>query len=205
MPINYNQQGLVPAIIQHARSGVILMLGYMNADALEQTFRTGLVTFWSRSRQQLWQKGETSGNVLRLVEIRQDCDSDALLVLADPQGPTCHTGHKSCFYRDLDDQEPDMPVPAISFLSDLADLIAQRAAERPEGAYTTRLLNAGVDRIGKKIGEEAAEVIIAAKNNAPEELVWEVADLLYHTLVLLQHQEVSVEAVWAELQRRHHQ
>ncbi len=203
MKIIFDSHGLVPAIIQHAHNGQVLMLGYMNAASLEQTLASGLVTFWSRSRQQLWQKGETSGNVLRLVEIRQDCDSDALLVLVEPQGPTCHTGHTSCFYRGADDTEIMIAMPTIGFLSDLAYVIAQRAIERPAGAYTSKLLDGGVDRIGKKIGEEAAEVIIAAKNNAPEELVWEISDLLYHTLVLMQHQGVALDTIWAELRRRH--
>lgn len=203
MEIAFDAQGLVPAIIQHARNGQVLMLGYMNAESLAQTQASGLVTFWSRSRQKLWQKGESSGHVLKLVEIRQDCDSDALLVLVDPHGPTCHTGHRSCFYRNAEGHETTIAAPSISFVSDLADVIAQRAAERPSGAYTTKLLDGGVDRIGKKIGEEAAEVIIAAKNNAPDELVWELSDLLYHALVLMQQQGVALDAVYAELRRRH--
>jgi phosphoribosyl-AMP cyclohydrolase / phosphoribosyl-ATP pyrophosphohydrolase len=200
--ITYNTDGLIPAVVQHAQTGEVLMLGYMNADALAQTVRTGLVTFWSRSRSILWTKGETSGNVLRLVEIRPDCDADSLLVLAQPAGPTCHTGHISCFYRTLDGADAEH-TPAIGFLAELAGLIKQRAEERPVGAYTTKLLDGGVDRIGKKIGEEAAEVIIAAKNNSASELTWETADLLYHTLVLLQQQGVGLDAVWQELRRRH--
>lgn len=179
------------------------MLGYMNEEALAQTTATGLVTFWSRSRSTLWQKGQSSGNVLRVVELRQDCDGDALLVLAEPAGPTCHTGSPSCFYRALDGTTLAERAPASGILTRLADLIAQRAAERPEGSYTTKLLDGGVDRIGKKIGEEAAEVIIAAKNAAPDELRWELADLFYHSFVLLVQQGVAPEAVWDELRRRH--
>ena len=202
LDIQYDANGLIPAVVQHAHTGEVLMLGYMNADALAQTLHTGLVTFWSRSRTTLWTKGETSGNILRLVEIRPDCDADALLVLAEPAGPTCHTGHPTCFYRTMDG-EAAARAPAIGFLAELAALIAQRATERPAGAYTTKLLDGGVDRIGKKIGEEAAEVIIAAKNANATELTWETADLLYHTLVLLQQQGVPLSAIWAELRRRH--
>jgi len=201
--VKYDEHGLLPAIVQHARSGEVLMLGYMNADALAQTLDTGLVTFWSRSRQKLWQKGEESGNMLRLVEIRPDCDGDTILVLAEPAGPTCHTGEASCFHCMLDGTPTSERVPTISFVVELADLIARRAIERPIGAYTTKLLDGGVDRIGKKIGEEAAEVIIAAKNHSPAELTWEMADLLYHSIVLLQQQELPLEAIWQELRRRH--
>lgn len=201
--MKFDTHGLIPAIVQHARSGEVLMLGYMNEDALRHTTETGLVTFWSRSRQELWQKGATSGNVLTLVEIRQDCDSDALLVLAEPTGPTCHTGQQTCFHRTLGGEPASMPAPQLAFLAQLGDLIARRDAERPEGSYTTKLLAGGVDRIGKKIGEEAAEVIIAAKNRAPDELRWELADLLYHSMVLLQEQGVPLDTVLRELQQRH--
>lgn len=201
--VTFSVGGLIPAIVQHARSGEVLMLGYMNAEALQQTTATGLVTFWSRSRQALWQKGATSGNVLRLVEIRQDCDGDTLLVLAEPDGPTCHTGAPSCFHLTLAGAPAAERIPPSGMLTQLADLIAQRAATRPEGSYTTALLNGGVDRIGKKIGEEAAEVIIAAKNAAPNELAWELADLFYHCLVLLAQQGVPLDVVWGELRRRH--
>lgn len=200
--MKFDDNGLVPAIVQHARSGEVLMLGYMNEDALAATVESGFVTFWSRSRQALWRKGETSGNVLRLVELRQDCDGDTVLVLAEPAGPTCHTGEPSCFHRTLDGQ-PVERVPASMILAELAEIIARRNAERPEGSYTTKLLVGGVDRIGKKIGEEAAEVIIAAKNAAPDELAWELSDLLYHSLVLLEQQGVLLETVWRELRRRH--
>lgn len=201
--MQFDEKGLIPAIVQHARSGEVLMLGYMNQEALRRTVETGLVTFWSRSRRALWQKGELSGNLLRLAEIRQDCDGDTLLVLAEPAGPTCHTGQPSCFHAALDGAPAEARLPPSSILTQLSDLIAQRAAERPEGSYTVKLLDGGVDRIGKKIGEEAAEVIIAAKNNAPAELSWELADLLYHSLVLLAQQGLPLESVWAELRRRH--
>jgi phosphoribosyl-ATP pyrophosphohydrolase/phosphoribosyl-AMP cyclohydrolase len=201
--VRFDDQGLIPAIVQHARSGEVLMLGYMNEEALRRTAESGLVTFWSRSRQSIWQKGETSGNLLRLVELRQDCDGDALLVLAEPAGPTCHTGEPSCFHRRLDGEMTQDHVPASGMLTELSDLIARRAAERPEGSYVVKLLDGGVDRIGKKIGEEAAEVIIAAKNNSASELTWELADLLFHSMLLLARQGVPVEAIWGELRRRH--
>ena len=201
--MQFNDQGLLPAIVQHARSGEVLMLGYMNEEALRRTIESGLVTFWSRSRQAIWQKGETSGNLLRLVELRQDCDGDALLVLAEPAGPTCHTGEPSCFHRRLDGEMTQERVPASGMLTELSDLIAQRATERPDGSYVVKLLDGGVDRIGKKIGEEAAEVIIAAKNHSAPELTWELADLLFHSMLLLAQQGVSIEAIWAELRRRH--
>jgi phosphoribosyl-ATP pyrophosphohydrolase/phosphoribosyl-AMP cyclohydrolase len=204
MAVSFDTNGLIPAIVQHARSGEVLMLGYMNEDALQATQASGLVTFWSRSRKVLWRKGETSGNVLRLVELRQDCDGDALLVLAEPAGPTCHTGHVSCFYRTPDEQERPLPPPPAAILTRVFDLIRSRQQELPEGSYTTKLLRGGVDRIGKKVGEEAAEVIIAAKNHSPEELSYEMADLFYHCLLLLADQGMAPEAIWAELQRRSH-
>jgi phosphoribosyl-ATP pyrophosphohydrolase/phosphoribosyl-AMP cyclohydrolase len=198
----FDANGLIPAIVQHARSGEVLMLGYMNEEALRLTQESDMVTFWSRSRGELWRKGETSGNVLRLVEIRQDCDGDALLVLAEPAGPTCHTGKPSCFHRTLDGKIIDKRVPHGIILSHLTDVIHERRNANTSQSYTQKLLQGGVDRIGKKIGEEAAEVIIAAKNHAADELVYEVADLFYHSLVLLESQHVSLEAVWQELQRR---
>ena len=203
MTLHYDANGLIPAIVQHAHSGEVLMLGYMNADALAQTQASGNVTFFSRSRQQLWVKGETSGNFLRFVEVRRDCDSDALLVLALPIGPTCHTGTPSCFAWQIDGQATDQRVPPLSMLGRLSDLVVARKQQMPEGSYTTKLFTGGVDRIGKKIGEEAAEMIIAAKNNSDAELTWETADFLYHTLVLLTNQGVSLDMIMAELARRH--
>ncbi|MBC8162223.1 MAG: bifunctional phosphoribosyl-AMP cyclohydrolase/phosphoribosyl-ATP diphosphatase HisIE [Roseiflexaceae bacterium] len=201
--MKFDDAGLIPAIVQHARSGEVLMLGYMNEEALRRTVETRQVTFWSRSRQDYWVKGATSGNRLQLVELRQDCDGDALLVLAEPQGPTCHTGERTCFHRGLDGVATEVPAPPSAILTRLADLIAQRNQQRPEGSYTTKLLVGGVDRIGKKIGEEATEVVIAAKNASPSELSWELADLLYHSLVLLEQQHMAPEQVWAELRNRH--
>ncbi len=194
---------LLPVIVQHARSGEVLMLGYMNEEALTATRTSGFVTFYSRSRQRLWRKGETSGHTLRVVEILQDCDGDALLILAEPAGPTCHTGRPSCFFRDLSESEVKGPLPAVAILARLADRIHARRDTDPATSYTARLLHSGIDRIGKKIGEEAAEFIIAAKNGNPAEIAYELADLIYHSLVLLEQQGVTTEAVWAELTRRY--
>ena len=204
MNLRFDDHGLIPAIVQHARSGEVLMLGYMNEEALRLTHESGLVTFWSRSRSEIWQKGATSGNTLRLVAIRQDCDGDTLLVLAEPAGPTCHTGERSCFSYDLAGAPLAAPAVPGSIVARLADLIHQRGEQRDESSYTAKLLRGGVDRIGKKIGEEAAEVIIGAKNGSPAELTYEMADLIYHSLVLLENQGVAPEDVWRELERRFH-
>jgi len=195
MILTFDAHGLIPAIVQHAHTGEVLMLGFMNEEALRATQTSGHVTFFSRSRQQLWTKGETSGHYLSLIEIRSDCDNDALLVLALPIGPTCHTGAPSCFTASR--------VPALSMLGRLDVLVNVRKVQMPEDSYTTKLFVGGVDRIGKKIGEEAAEMIIAAKNDSATELTWETADFLYHALVLLANQGVPLEAVMAELERRH--
>jgi phosphoribosyl-ATP pyrophosphohydrolase/phosphoribosyl-AMP cyclohydrolase len=201
--VDIAEPSLLPVIVQHARSGEVLMLGHMNEEALTATRTSGFVTFYSRSRQRLWQKGETSGHTLRVVEILQDCDGDALLILAEPAGPTCHTGRPSCFFRDLSESEVNGPLPAVAILARLADRIHDRRDTDPATSYTARLLHGGIDRIGKKIGEEAAELIIAAKNGNPAEIAYELADLIYHSLVLLEQQGVTTEAVWAELTRRY--
>jgi phosphoribosyl-AMP cyclohydrolase / phosphoribosyl-ATP pyrophosphohydrolase len=200
--VRWDANGLTPAIVQHAGNGTVLMLGYMNAEALARTLASGQVWFWSRSRQRLWMKGETSGHTLALVELRADCDGDALLVRALPAGPTCHTGQPSCFYRALDGAEAALPTTA-GVLADVWATLEQRRREMPEGSYTTYLLREGVDKIGKKIGEEAAEVIIAAKNGEPVPLANEVADLFYHTLVLLLERGLPPEAVYRVLAARH--
>lgn len=201
--LNFDTNGLIPAIVQHARSGEVLMLGYMNEEALRQTQESGLVTFWSRSRNELWRKGMTSGHWLHLVELRQDCDGDALLVLAEPAGPTCHTGQPSCFHRDLGGETLHNRMPRGIIVSHLVDTVRARRQEADDSSsYTAKLLRGGVDRIGKKIGEEATEVVIAAKNNDANELVYELADLFYHSLVLLENQGVPLETVWDELRRR---
>jgi phosphoribosyl-ATP pyrophosphohydrolase/phosphoribosyl-AMP cyclohydrolase len=190
-------QGLLPAIVQDAFDGRVLMQGWMNPEALAHTLDDGAVTFWSRSRGKLWTKGETSGNRLRLVSVHADCDNDSLLVLAVPAGPTCHRQTDSCF----DDREPVRPQ--LAFLAALERLIAQRDAERPGGSYTTKLFEAGVKRIAQKVGEEGLETALAAVAGDSGELANEAADLLYHLLVLLRATGVSLEDVVKTLEARH--
>ena len=187
--------GLLPAIVQHARTGEVLMLGYMNAEALETTRRTGHVTFFSRSRQRLWTKGESSGHVLALVSLRADCDADTLLVGALPHGPTCHTGTASCFGDDV--------RPPLGFLAELDAVVTQRHAERPDGSYTTRLFDGGVRRIAQKVGEEGVETALAGVAQDDAELLGEAADLLFHLTVLLRARDLSLADVAALLARRH--
>jgi len=190
-------EGLLPAIVQDAFDGRVLMQAFMNREALENSLASGRVTFWSRSRQGLWTKGETSGNFLQLVAIHADCDRDSLLVLAKPHGPTCHRGSDSCF----DDEA--VVRPGLAFLSQLERLIEQRDRERPEDSYTTRLLNEGTRRIAQKVGEEGVETALAATSGDDEELCNETADLLYHLLVLLRARGLTLEHVTATLADRH--
>jgi phosphoribosyl-ATP pyrophosphohydrolase/phosphoribosyl-AMP cyclohydrolase len=197
--LKFDAQGLIPAIVQHYLTKEVLMMGYMNREALDRTLEGDHVWFWSRSRQELWEKGATSGNYLAPRGVMADCDGDTVLVLADPAGPTCHTGVSSCFFEEL-----AAPQQAIGpeVLQELSEVIEQRKRDKPEGSYTARLLSQGMDRIAKKVGEEAAEVIIAGKNGSAVEITWEVADLWYHTLVLLASENVPVSALYAELARR---
>jgi phosphoribosyl-ATP pyrophosphohydrolase/phosphoribosyl-AMP cyclohydrolase len=199
--INWDQDGLVPGIVQDARTGEVRMLGYLSAESLRLTVETGLVHFYSRSRQTLWQKGETSGNVLRLVDARVDCDGDTLLLRVIPTGPTCHTGEESCFYASPLATGQTAPIGA-DVIPRLDDVIRQRHADLPEGSYTTYLFQQGIDKIGKKIGEEAAEVIIAAKNGDPAPLANEAGDLIYHLLVMLRACDVPLDDVLAVLDQR---
>lgn len=187
--------GLLPAIVQDARSGAVLMLGYMNAEALAQTRQTGRVTFYSRSKQRLWTKGETSGNHLLLKSVRADCDNDTLLIQAEALGPTCHRGTQSCF--------GDSSEPTLAFLAALDALIAQRARELPQGSYTTALFEAGVRRIAQKVGEEGVETALAATTGDDAELLDEAADLLFHLIVLLRARGKSLADVAACLRARH--
>ncbi|HUG16932.1 MAG TPA: bifunctional phosphoribosyl-AMP cyclohydrolase/phosphoribosyl-ATP diphosphatase HisIE [Thermomicrobiales bacterium] len=202
--VKWDSDGLAPGIVQDARTGDVRMLGYLNPESLRLTVETGEVHFYSRSRNRLWKKGETSGNVLRLVEARVDCDGDTLLLRVIPTGPTCHTGEETCFFADPIATGERDPASA-RVIDEIAGTIASRHAEMPEGSYTTYLFQEGIDKIGKKIGEEAAEVIIAAKNGEPEPLAGEAADLLYHLLVMLQASGVTPESVWDTLQQRHGQ
>ncbi|HEX7370328.1 MAG TPA: bifunctional phosphoribosyl-AMP cyclohydrolase/phosphoribosyl-ATP diphosphatase HisIE [Rhodanobacteraceae bacterium] len=187
--------GLVPAIVQHAATGEVLMLGYMNAEALRVTLDSGFVTFWSRSKQRLWKKGEASGNVLAVRSIHVDCDRDTLLIEADPSGPTCHLGTSSCFGDDV--------RPPLAFLAALDALIATRDVQRPPGSYTTSLFESGVRRIAQKVGEEGVETALAAVAQDDEALCGEAADLVYHLLVLLRARGLSLKDVTAVLARRH--
>ena len=187
--------GLLPAIVQHWLSGEVLMLGYMNTEALAATQASGKVTFWSRSKQRLWTKGESSGHVLALKSIRIDCDADTLLVQAEPRGPTCHLGTSSCFGEEA--------RPPLGFLAELDALVAQRHAERPQGSYTTKLFEGGIRRIAQKVGEEGVESALAAVAQDDGELLGEAADLLFHLTVLLRARGLSLAAVAEVLARRH--
>ncbi|MEY8192629.1 bifunctional phosphoribosyl-AMP cyclohydrolase/phosphoribosyl-ATP diphosphatase HisIE [Peribacillus simplex] len=203
--IKYDEKGLVPAIIQDAGTGEVLTLAYMNQESLQLSIEKGETVFFSRSRNELWHKGATSGNTQKIIEMKYDCDQDALVVRVVPAGPACHTGATSCFSETVyQNSEAGQDVKAnVTFLSELERLIEKRKSERPEGSYTTYLFDKGVDKILKKVGEEAAEVIIAAKNRDAEELSMESADLLYHLFVLLREQELPFQAVLDVLKARH--
>ncbi len=211
--VRYNEAGLVPAIVQDVMDGRVLMLAWMDAEALDATLLTGDVHFHSRSRDQLWRKGETSGNVLRLVDLATDCDGDALLLSVEPAGPTCHRGTRSCF--DAAGAPAEGSAQGFAWLETLWATIASRADVRPEGSYTARLLAGGVDAVARKVTEEATEVLIAAKDDAAAEtngggraptreaLSGEAADLLYHTLVLLAERDLAPGLVVERLRERH--
>jgi len=190
--------GLLPAVVQHADSGAVLMVGYMNADALAQSFARRRVVFFSRSKQRLWMKGETSGHVLDLVDVRTDCDRDALLVTARPNGPVCHVGTATCFGDDT-----AAAASSLGFLSKLEGVIEKRAVESPEGSYTARLFAQGPKRIAQKVGEEGLEVALAAVAETDDKVVSESADLLYHLLVLLKSRGITLAHVVTELESRH--
>ena len=191
--------GLLPAVVQHWLTGEVLMLGYMNAEALAQTQRSGQVTFFSRSKQRLWTKGESSGHVLALKSARVDCDVDTLLLQAEPQGPTCHLGTSSCF------GERTQVAPPLGFLAALDELVARREAERPEGSYTTRLFEGGIRRIAQKVGEEGVETALAAVVQDDEALLGEAADLVFHLMVALRARGLNMSDVCRVLEARHRQ
>lgn len=225
--IRWDAAGLVPAVVQDAVSKDVLMLAYMNRESLVKSTETGETWFWSRSRSELWNKGATSGHVQKIKSLKFDCDADTLLVQVEQTGAACHTGQYSCFYRGLPlggeksmlaaEQEAGSSADAagkqeafrlaggdrFQILTALETLIAQREAERPEGAYTTYLFEKGLDKILKKVGEEAAEVIIAAKNHSSDELRFEVSDLIFHLLVLMRDAKLPLDDVLAELESRH--
>lgn len=208
LDVRFGADGLVPAVVQDAADGRVLMVAWMDAEAMAATLSSGEVHFHSRSRGRLWRKGETSGNVLRLVSLALDCDGDALLVTAEPVGPTCHRETRSCF--DPEGAPAERTSQGFGWLESLWSTIAARAAERPAGSYTTSLLDAGVDAVGRKVTEEATEVLLAAKDDAVasspatrEALAGEAADLLYHALVLLAERDLAPSAVIDVLRRRH--
>mgnify|MGYP000277154574 FL=1 len=190
--------GLIPAIIQDADNFQVLMLGYMNREALETTLEEERVTFYSRSKERLWTKGETSGNYLDLVDMQEDCDNDTLLILANPNGPTCHTGEKSCFHK-----KTFKPKNKLDFLNELEELIISRKKECPKDSYTTYLFNKGLDKITQKVGEEAVETVIESKNKNKKKFIGEVADLIFHLMVLLVEKGVSLKKIIKRLRKRH--
>lgn len=200
--LTYDERGLLPVVAQDAGTGEVLMLAWANARAVRLTHETGRAHYWSRSRGELWAKGETSGHVQHVRDIRVDCDGDALVYRVHPQGPACHTGNRSCFYRAGDGErlgDAGDPRPVIARVD---DVIARRHAERPAESYTTYLFARGIDKILKKVGEEATETVIAAKNEGTDELRSEAADLLFHLLVLFRAKGLPLDEVWGELDRR---
>lgn len=197
MEIDFEKQGgLVPAIIQDNTTKNVLMLGYMNREAYDKTLSTGKVTFWSRSRNCLWTKGETSGNLLNLVSIKSDCDNDTLLVRVNPTGPACHLGTDTC-WGETNDANP------LLFLTELQDFINRRHDEMPENSYTTSLFKKGVNKMAQKVGEEAVETVIEATNGTDENLIYEASDMLYHLIVLLTSKGLRIEDIARELAKRH--
>ena len=197
MEIDFEKMGgLVPAIIQDAKTKTVLMLGYMNKEAYEKTTKTGKVTFFSRSRQCLWTKGETSGNFLELVDIMVDCDNDTLLVKVNPTGPTCHKGTDTCWGEKNE-------VNPLLFLTYLQDFINTRHEEMPEGSYTTSLFKDGINRMAQKVGEEAVETVIEATNGTEDRLIYEASDLIYHLIVLLTSKGLRIDDLARELKKRH--
>jgi phosphoribosyl-AMP cyclohydrolase / phosphoribosyl-ATP pyrophosphohydrolase len=205
--IKFDEHGLVPVIVQDARTREVLMLAYMSKESLRRTLSTGETWFWSRSRRELWHKGETSGNTQRVVRMSVDCDGDALVAMVEPAGPACHTGETSCFHNQLEgavnEQAIDKaPLELGQVLRELHDIIESRRRERPAGSYTTYLFDQGLDKILKKIGEESTETVIAAKNEDSGALVMETTDLLYHLVVMLVEHGISLDAIGRELTRR---
>jgi phosphoribosyl-AMP cyclohydrolase / phosphoribosyl-ATP pyrophosphohydrolase len=197
--ITYNDQGLVPAIAQDYLDGTVLMMGWMNRESLQKTLSTGETWYWSRSRQKLWHKGETSGHVQKVRSLRYDCDSDTLLIGVEQVGDiACHTGERSCFHQ----VEEAKAAPPADTLSAVFQIISDRANHPVEGSYTCKLLNAGDNQILKKIGEEAVEVVMACKDDNPEAIASEVADLFYHVLVALAYHRVDLREVYRQLQKR---
>ncbi|MDT7043430.1 bifunctional phosphoribosyl-AMP cyclohydrolase/phosphoribosyl-ATP diphosphatase HisIE [Candidatus Nitronereus thalassa] len=204
--LKFDSQGLIPAVVQDWRTGTVLMMGFMNQEALDRTLETKFVHFWSRKRERLWQKGEESGNHLQLKRLFVDCDGDTLLVKAEPMGPTCHTGSRSCFFSEISETgirtEPKTEDANGTILDLLYEMVLTRKLDPKAESYVASLLQGGDDRVLKKVTEEAGEVLLAVKNHNQEEIVYEVADLLFHTMVTLGHCGVPFTDVQAELGRR---
>ncbi len=203
--IKFDENGLVPAVIQDAADGRVLMVAYMNRESLEKTVETERTWFYSRSRQALWNKGETSGNYQDVKEILVDCDMDTLLVKVTPMGPACHTGNPTCFYRKAEKNGAltDYEAPATSSILDEVYAVVKDRMDNPkEGSYTNYLLDTGIDKILKKVGEECSETIIAAKNDEPSEIALETSDLLYHLIVMIAERGMTMEDIYAELRHR---
>jgi phosphoribosyl-AMP cyclohydrolase / phosphoribosyl-ATP pyrophosphohydrolase len=199
--IRFDEKGLVPVIAQNATTGAVLTLAYANRDAVEKTLESGEAHYYSRSRDELWRKGATSGNTQRVVEVRLDCDGDALLYKVVPSGPACHTGEESCFFTTLSGERNEIEADLGTMVARLAATIARRHREMPEGSYTAKLLAGGTERVAQKVGEEAVEVVVAALGD--QRLAEEAADLIYHLLVLLEERNVGIGEVARVLRDRH--
>ena len=200
--LKYNQDGLIPVVTQSAFSGKVLMLAYANQEAIQSTLMSGFATYYSRSRQQLWVKGETSGNKQKIIEVRVDCDEDSLLYLVEEEGPACHTGKQTCFYRDINGEAKSLP-DNLSVFSELYQKLLSRKKNLPEGSYVTSLFKRGSNRIIQKVGEEAVETVIAFKNSDKKELISEASDLVFHLLVALVEAGVDIKDIQEELIRRY--
>jgi len=201
--LRFNEQGLIPAIVQDVATGQVLMLAYMNRDALEKTLTTGLAHYWSRSRAKLWQKGETSGHLQHVREIRYDCDADTLLISVEQVGVACHTGERSCFFHRLSEPQQPPPLPiSEGLLQQLYEVVQERKRRAPQESYVAALMARGQDAVLKKVIEEAAEVVMASKDGRPEAMVYEMADLWFHSIVALGWHNLSPHEVLRELQRR---
>ena len=205
--LKFDRDGLIAAVVQDQTTRQVLMVGYMNEESIRRTIQSGDVWFWSRSRQEYWHKGDTAGNFQHVVNLKVDCDADAILLEVNPDGPACHTGEISCFFQTLEQAqaapaEEGEHVFSAAVIAELADVIGQRHRDKPEGSYVSGLIESGMDRVAKKVGEEAAETVIAAMKGDHDEIVWEVADLWFHSLVLLEAAGVPPADVYAELARR---
>ncbi len=203
--LKFDASGLIPAVVQNVETNEVLMVAYMNADTIKQTIETGRATFWSRSRQEVWVKGDTSGNYMYVKEVRADCDCDCLVLLVNPAGPACHTGNRSCFFRKIENgkfvEDNSMPAHSDIFAREQA-VVIDRKEHPEEGSYTNYLFEKGEDKILKKVGEEAAEVVIAGKNRDKDEISYEVADLIYHMTVMLVDNGMTWDDIYKEMERR---